>query len=53
MTRARDKPGVSERKPHRGIGIYYSGTGNSAKVANLIYKGMKSVIVCDVSTKKR
>lgn len=36
------------KKP-KGIVVYYSATGNTAQVANAIYKGMKSVIACDVA----
>jgi ferredoxin/flavodoxin len=42
-------PVTSERKPLRGIVVYYSATGNTDKAANAIYKGMKSVIACDVA----
>ena len=46
--RALEKPGRDEEKPLRGIVVYYSATGNTAQVANAIYKGMESVIDCDV-----
>ena len=29
--------------------VYYSGTGNTAKIAGAIYRVMKSVIACDVA----
>ena len=46
---ASTKPGAVEKKSLKGIVVYYSATGNTAKVANAIYKGMKSVIACDVA----
>jgi ferredoxin/flavodoxin len=45
--KAGEKQG-SGRKKLRGIIVYYSATGNTAQIANSIYKGMKSVIACDV-----
>ncbi|MDB9823277.1 hypothetical protein OAC89_06230 [Deltaproteobacteria bacterium] len=47
--KASEKPGTDKQKSLRGIVVYYSGTGNTAKVANAIYRGMKSVIACDVA----
>lgn len=44
---------ADERKPLRGIVVYFSATGSTAKVANAIYKGMKSVIACDVAPIKK
>lgn len=38
-----------KKKPLKGIVVYYSGTGNTAQIANALYKGMKSVIDCDVA----
>ncbi|MDB9823341.1 hypothetical protein OAC89_06565 [Deltaproteobacteria bacterium] len=49
VARAADKSGTGKRKPIRGIVIYYSGSGNTAKVAGAIHRGMKSVIPCDIS----
>jgi ferredoxin/flavodoxin len=46
---ATDKPRTSERKSLKGIVVYYSATGNTAKIAGAIYRGMKSVIACDVA----
>jgi flavodoxin/ferredoxin len=36
----------------RGIVVYYSAAGNTAQIAGSIYKGMKSVIPCDVAPVK-
>jgi ferredoxin len=44
-----DKPGAGGKKTLKGIVVYYSGTGNTAQIANAIYKGMSSVIPCDVA----
>jgi len=50
VARAADKAGTGERKPLRAIVIYYSGTGNTAKIAGAIHRGIKSVIPsCDIS----
>jgi flavodoxin/ferredoxin len=48
-TRAAEKPAAAGKKALRGMVLYYSGTGNTAQVADAIYKGMKSVIACDVA----
>jgi len=45
--KAAKKPGAGGKKM-RGIVVYYSATGNTAQIANSIYKGMKSIIACDV-----
>jgi ferredoxin/flavodoxin len=45
---ALDKTQPIFNKKLKGIVVYYSATGNTAQVANAIYKGMKSVITCDV-----
>lgn len=44
-----EKQGAVDKKPLKGIVVYFSGTGNTAKVAGAIYRGMKSVIACDVA----
>ena len=49
ITRTSDNLKASNKKSLKGIVVYYSATGNTAKVANAIYKGMKSVIACDVA----
>ena len=37
----------------KGIVVYYSGTGNTAKIAKAIHKGMKDVMeVCDIASLK-
>lgn len=51
--RASEKTGSSGKKDIRGIVVFYSATGNTAQVANALYKGMKSVIKCDVATVKQ
>jgi ferredoxin/flavodoxin len=50
---ASGKPGADEKNSLKGIVVYYSATGNTAKVANAIYKGMKSLIACDVAPIKK
>ena len=47
--KASEKPAAAGKKALKGIVAYYSGTGNTAQVANAIYQGMKSVIACDVA----
>jgi ferredoxin/flavodoxin len=51
--RASENMGSGEKKSLKGIVVYYSATGNTAQVANAIYKGMKSVIDCDVAPIKK
>jgi len=41
--------GTGGKKSLKGIVVYYSGTGNTAQIAYALYKGMKSVIACDVA----
>lgn len=43
-----EKAGDNGKKSIKGVVVYYSATGNTAQIANAIYKGMKSVIACDV-----
>ncbi|MDB9822907.1 hypothetical protein OAC89_04325 [Deltaproteobacteria bacterium] len=50
---ASEKPGSSEKNPLRGIVVYYSAGGNTAQVANALWRGMKSVITCDVAPIKK
>jgi ferredoxin/flavodoxin len=47
--RASEKPATAQKKALKGIVAYYSGTGNTAQIAEAVYKGMKSVIPCDVA----
>ena len=47
--KASEKPAAGEKKALKGIVVYYSASGNTAQVADAIYKGMKSVIACDVA----
>ena len=49
IARASEQPDAAEKKALRGIVVYYSGTGNTAMVADAIWRGMKSVIPCDVA----
>ncbi|MBN1626721.1 MAG: flavodoxin domain-containing protein [Deltaproteobacteria bacterium] len=42
-----------ERKQPKGIVVYYSATGNTAQVAEAIWRGMKSVIPCNVAPIKK
>ena len=37
----------------KGIVVYYSATGNTAKIAQAIHRGMKKVITCDVAPLKK
>ena len=46
--KALDKPKPIVNKKLKGIAVYYSAAGNTAQIANAIYKGTKSVISCDV-----
>jgi len=47
---ASETPAAGGKKPLRGIVAYYSGTGNTAQVADAVWRGMNSVIPCDVAT---
>jgi ferredoxin/flavodoxin len=47
LAKAAEMPGAGGRKL-RGIVVYYSATGNTAQIARAVYRGMKSVISCDV-----
>jgi ferredoxin/flavodoxin len=49
VARAADKSGSGRKKPIRGIVVYYSGSGNTAKIAGAIHTGIKSVIPCDIA----
>ena len=37
----------------KGIVVYYSATGNTAKIAKAIHRGMKAVIECDIAPLKK
>jgi flavodoxin/ferredoxin len=37
----------------KGVVVYYSATGSTAKIANAIYKGIRTVIDCDVAPVKK
>jgi len=50
---ASEAPAAGEKKSPRGIVAYYSGTGNTAQVAEAIWRGMNSVIPCDVAPLKK
>lgn len=47
------RQGAGEEKALKGIVVYYSATGNTARVADAIHKGMKSIIACDVASIKK
>jgi len=49
VAEASETPSNGINRSLRGIVAYYSGAGNTAKVAGAIYKGMRSVIACDVA----
>jgi len=51
--KASEKQTTGVKKALEGIVVFYSGTGNTAQVADAVYKGMKSVIACDVATIKQ
>jgi NAD-dependent dihydropyrimidine dehydrogenase PreA subunit/flavodoxin len=46
---ASETPAAGDKKTPRGIVVYYSATGNTAQVAEAIWRGMSSVIPCDVA----
>jgi flavodoxin/Fe-S-cluster-containing hydrogenase component 2 len=46
---ASDKVDSAVKKKLKGIVVYYSATGATGKIAGAIYRGMKSVIDCDVA----
>jgi ferredoxin/flavodoxin len=47
--KASGKPAAGEKKSLRGIVVYYSASGNTAQAANSIWRGMRSVMPCDVA----
>jgi ferredoxin/flavodoxin len=47
--KATETAATGEKKPLKGIVAYYSATGNTAQVAEALWRGMKSVIPCDVA----
>ena len=49
IANASEMPATGEKKELKGIVVYYSATGNTAQVANALWKGMRSVIACDVA----
>ena len=51
--RGSGKDGATGKKSLRGVVVYYSATGSTGKVAGAIYRGMKSVIDCDVAPIKK
>ncbi|MDB9823274.1 hypothetical protein OAC89_06215 [Deltaproteobacteria bacterium] len=53
IAEASEKPGTGERKPLKGIVVYYSATGSTGKIAGAIYRGMKTVMECDVAPLKK
>jgi ferredoxin/flavodoxin len=53
QAKAAEKPLAGGKKSIKGIVVFYSSTGNTAQIANALYKGMKSVIPCDVATVKQ
>lgn len=50
---ASDKPQVPSTKKLKGIVVYYSATGSTGKIAGAIYRGMNSIIDCDVAPLKK
>ena len=53
VAKASGKTVTAEGKRLKGIVVYYSATGSTAKIANAIYQGMKSVVDCDVAPIKK
>jgi ferredoxin len=53
VARASQKTVAGEKKALKGIVVYYSATGNTARIANGLYQGMRSVIACDVAPIKK
>jgi formate hydrogenlyase subunit 6/NADH:ubiquinone oxidoreductase subunit I len=51
--KALDKTQPIVNKELKGVVVYYTGTGNTGQYADAIYRGMKSVISCDVSSIKK
>jgi flavodoxin/Fe-S-cluster-containing hydrogenase component 2 len=51
--RGSEREGAKGKKSLKGIVVYYSATGSTGKVAGAIYRGMKSVIDCDVAPIKK
>jgi flavodoxin/ferredoxin len=49
VAKASETKGSSGKKALKGCVVYYSGTGGTAKIAGGIYRGVKSVMDCDVS----
>lgn len=45
--------GVPSQQSLKGIVVYYSATGNTGKVADAIYRGMKSSMACDIAPIKK
>jgi menaquinone-dependent protoporphyrinogen IX oxidase len=37
----------------KGIVVYYSGTGNTAKIAKAIHRGLQTGIACDIVPLKK
>jgi NAD-dependent dihydropyrimidine dehydrogenase PreA subunit/flavodoxin len=50
---ALDKTQPIVNKKLKGVVVYYTGAGNTGQYADAIYKGMKSVISCDVAFIKK
>jgi ferredoxin/flavodoxin len=51
--KALDKTQPIVNKKLKGVVVYYTGTGNTGQYADAIYRGMKSVISCDVANIKK
>jgi flavodoxin/formate hydrogenlyase subunit 6/NADH:ubiquinone oxidoreductase subunit I len=52
VAETREKPETGEKRPLKGIVVYYSATGSTARVAKAIHLGMKEVIECDIASVK-
>ncbi len=51
--KALDKTQPIVNKKLKGVVVYYTGCGNTGQYADAIYRGMKSVISCDVANIKK
>lgn len=47
--KASENPATGEKKDLKAIVVYYSATGNTAQVADSVWRGISSVMPCDVA----
>lgn len=53
ITDASGQTGAAQTKSLKGVVVYYSATGSTAKVAKAIYRGMKTSMECDIIPMKK